>query len=263
MQVPVESAWSSYSADALLRDGTSVRVRALGPGDKERAYMEMFGYAQTLVTDRRAHPTGDVMTAIAHAKIDGEPINDAEVNLLFFLLAGAGNDTTRTLILNAMRLFGENPAVWKALQSDRSLIPNAVEEVLRIEPSVRGMGRQVTQDTVVRGKTLKAGDQLYLWYVSSHRDEEVFENPDVFDIRRHNASKHQAFGGGGAHFCIGAPLARMQARIIIDLLLDRMPEFELAGSPVYARSVQFNTLKRLPLRFKSGPLVHSRISDLS
>jgi cholest-4-en-3-one 26-monooxygenase len=221
-----------------------------GHEDQMRAYQEMFQYAAQMIESRRKHPTDDVMSAIANAQIDGEPLAVMELNYLFFLLAGAGNDTTRTLILNASKLFAEHPDAWVQMRADRSLVANAVEEVLRMEPSVRGMGRMVVHDTVVGGTQLKAGDHLYMWYVSANRDEALFEDSNRFDIRRPNANRHQAFGGGGPHFCIGAPLARLQARILIDLMLDSIPEFGLAGKPAYARSIQFNTLKRLPIRFR-------------
>ncbi len=227
---------------------------AAGPDDTAAAFSEVFGYALQLAADRRQDPRDDLMSELAHAEIDGEPITDMELSYLFFLFLTAGNDTTRTLILNAVNILLAT-GVWDELGADVSLIPNAVEEVLRLEPSVRGMGRTAIEDVTVRDVAIKAGDHLYMWYCSGNRDEDVFADPDRLDPRRPNASKHQSFGGGGPHFCSGAALARTQATIVIEELLSRMSDLELAGDPVRARATQFASFKHMPVRFSPGPKI--------
>jgi cholest-4-en-3-one 26-monooxygenase len=223
-----------------------------GPEDYGKALEEIFAYGMALIGDRRKNPRDDLTSAIANAKIDGDPISDMELMFLFFLFLGAGNDTTRTLILQGVRLFAQNPHIWRTLRQDRSLLPNAIEEIVRLEPSGRGMGRMATEDVQLRDKTIKAGEQVYLWYVASNRDEEKFEDADTFRLDRPSMPKHQGFGGGGPHLCAGAPLARLQSRLFFNQMLDRIPEFQLSGDIVWARSIQFNTMKVLPISFAPG-----------
>ncbi|MET0380253.1 MAG: cytochrome P450 [Spongiibacteraceae bacterium] len=228
-----------------------------GPEDQALAMQEIFEYGMKLIGDRRKNPGDDLTSAIANAKIDGEPITDMELMFLFFLFLGAGNDTTRTLILQGVRLFAQNPEVWQTLRRDRSLLPNAIEEIVRLEPSARGMGRMATVDVPLRDVTIKAGEQVYLWYVSSNHDEEIFEDADNFSLYRPNMPKHQGFGGGGPHLCAGAPLARLQSRLFFNQMLDRIPEFQINGDIVWARSIQFNTMKVLPISFAPGSKINA------
>src|SRR5205085_981753 len=125
----------------------------------------------------------------------------------FYLLATAGNETTRTLIMQGMRLFLEHPAAASAARADRSLLPGAVDEVLRFASPVHHMSRTATVDVELRGQLISAGDHVVMWYASGNRDEDVFADADSFDIRRAGPVLHQAFGGGGAHYCLGANLA--------------------------------------------------------
>lgn len=228
-----------------------------GPEDKATALQEIFAYGMALIAERRRNPTDDLTSAMALGEVDGKPISDMELMFLFFLLLGAGNDTTRTLLLQGVRLFGENPDIWRAMSADRSLVPRAIEEVLRLEPSARGMGRQVTRDVTIRDVTIRAGDHIYLWYISSNRDWDVFEQPDKIMLDRPPLPKHQAFGGGGPHTCVGAQLARLQAQVFFNQMLDRIPQFSVGDDVVWARSIQFNTLKRLPIEFAPGPKVNA------
>lgn len=190
---------------------------------------------------------------LAAAQIDGKPLDEMEMAWMFFVLLGAGNDTTRTLITNATRLFLEQPGVWARLKADTTLLPQAIEEALRLEPSVRCMGRTATVDVELHGTTIRAGDPVFLWYCAGNRDPDVFPDPDRFDLDRNDPSRQQAFGGGGPHHCIGAPLARMQSRIIFEEFIRRMPDLAMDGAPVLARSDGFmNSLKHLPVRFSPG-----------
>ncbi|MEP7348426.1 MAG: cytochrome P450 [Sphingorhabdus sp.] len=223
-----------------------------GPEDRQQAFQEIFGYGLSMIADRRKNPTSDLTSAMAHGQVDNRPMADIELMYCYFLLLGAGNDTTRTLLLQGVRLFAQRPDVWQAIRNNRSLVPVAIEEVLRLEPSARGMGRMATEDVKIRDVTINAGDQIYLWYVSSNHDADVFDSPDEISLTRPMPPRHHAFGGGGPHNCIGAPLARLQAQIFFNLMLDRIPEYAIDGPIDWARSVQFNTIKRLPIAYAPG-----------
>ena len=229
-----------------------------GPEDMFQAFQEIFQYALGLLAERAAEPKDDVATILAAGRVEDRPIDPMEQGWIFFLLLGAGNDTTRTLILNALRIFLDEREVFGRLRADPRLLPRAIEEVLRLEPSVRGMGRTATQDVTLRDTRIGEGDHVYLWYASGNRDEDVFPDPHRFDLDRPNASHHQSFGGGGPHFCIGAPLARLQSRILFEEVFRRMPDIEIAGKPVRARSDGFmNSLKQLPVRYSPGSRILS------
>jgi cholest-4-en-3-one 26-monooxygenase len=145
----------------------------------------------------------------------------------------------------------EHPDQMQMLLDDPSLIERAREECLRCFPAFAYFRRTATCDTELAGKQIKAGDKVVLWYVSSNRDETRFENPEAFDILR-KETDHQAFGAGGRHFCLGAALARLELKVLIEETLRRMPDLRLAGEPVRANSLFLNQLKRLPVEFTPG-----------
>jgi cholest-4-en-3-one 26-monooxygenase len=146
-----------------------------------------------------------------------------------------------------MRALIEHPDQRQLLIDDPSLIPGAVEECLRMFPAFAHFGRTVTGDTELAGQPVKEGDKVCMWYVSSNRDEDVFEEPDRFDVLRN--PEHQAFGAGGRHFCLGAALARLELRIMVEETLKRFPNMEIAGEPVQVLSPFINQLKTLPVRW--------------
>jgi len=164
----------------------------------------------------------------------------------FFLLVAAGNDSTKATYCSAMRALMEHPEERRKLLDDPSLIPSAVEESLRMFPAFAHFRRTATRDVELNGKKIRAGDKVAMWYVSSNRDETRYEDPDRFDVTRN--PEHQAFGAGGRHYCLGAALARLELRILIEETLKRYPRMELAGKPVYAESPFINQLKTLPVR---------------
>lgn len=215
------------------------------------AFGETFLYALALCAEKRAHPTDDLLSALTHAEVDGQRLTDNQLSLFFYLLASAGNETTRTLIMQGLAELLVRPDVEAELRADRSLLPLAVEEMLRFCTPVHHMARTATTDVELRGETIREGDLVALWYVSGNRDEEVFADADTFDIHRNAPVLHQAFGGGGAHHCLGASLARMEARVMFDELLDRVTRLEQAGEARRLRSNFTNGLKSLPIRYEA------------
>jgi cholest-4-en-3-one 26-monooxygenase len=214
--------------------------------------MEVFAYSAELQEDRRARPAEDIMTTLVQADVDGEELNELEITMFFFLLLNAGSETTRNSISHALTVMMEQPDIYRELAADRSLLPGAIEEMIRWGTPVTYMRRTAIADTKIRGQTIKNGDKVTIWYGSANRDDEVFKDPYRFDIRR-NPNPHVGFGGGGAHFCLGANLARMEIRVLFDELLDRVQEFKPAGPPERLRSNMINGIKHLPVELVPAP----------
>ncbi|MEY2475373.1 MAG: cholest-4-en-3-one 26-monooxygenase [Actinomycetota bacterium] len=214
------------------------------------AQVEMFMYAGALAEERRKEPRDDIMTALLTAEVDGDRMSDMDFNLFFMLLSVAGNETTRNAISHGMHAFLENPDQYQALVDDPSLIDSATEEIVRWASPVMYFRRNATDDVEIRGQQIKAGDKLSIWYASANRDEEVFEDPFRFDIRR-DPNPHIGFGGGGPHFCLGANLARMEIRVLFEELVRRVPRVESLGPADRLRSNFIAGIKHLPVRFHS------------
>lgn len=209
---------------------------------------DFFEYFRKLSEDRRANPTDDLASIIANSKIDGQPISDLEAMSYYIIVATAGHDTTSSSTGGAMWALAENPAEFKKLKADLSLIPGLVDESIRWTTPVKTFMRTATADTEVRGRPVKQGDWLMLCYASGNRDEEVFEAPDAFRIDR-KPNKHLAFGYG-AHVCLGQHLAKMEMRILWEEMIPRLKSVELAGEPAMSQAFFVNGPKRLPLRFE-------------
>jgi cholest-4-en-3-one 26-monooxygenase len=231
--------------------------QTLGAGDPDlnpegvetvmaRDVPEIFRRCGELIAARRAEPTDDLMSVLVHAEIDGERLEEHEIVMGFFLLVAAGNDSTKATYSSGMRALLEDPEQKRLLLEDPSLVPSAVEEALRMFPAFAHFRRTATRDTELHGQTIRKGDKVVMWYVSSNRDEECYEDPDHFDVRRN--PEHQAFGAGGRHFCLGTALARLELRILFEETLARFPGIELAGRPEHAESPFINQLKVLPVR---------------
>jgi cholest-4-en-3-one 26-monooxygenase len=207
---------------------------------------ELFTRCQKLIAERRERPTDDLTSVLVHAEIDGQKLEEHEIVMGFFLLVAAGNDSTKATFCSAMRALMENPDQRQLLLDDPSLIPSAVEEALRMFPAFAHFRRTATEDAELHGQTIRKGDKVVMWYVSSNRDETRYEDPHRFDVRRN--PEHQAFGAGGRHFCLGTALARLELKVMLEETLARYPAMELAGDPVYAESAFINQLKTLPVR---------------
>jgi cytochrome P450 len=217
-------------------------------GAVERDVPEIFERCRKLIEARRENPTDDLTTVLVNAEVEGEKLEEHEIVMGFFLLMAAGNDSTKATYCSAMRALMENPDQRQLLLDDPSLVPDAVEEALRMFPAFAHFRRTATRDTELNGQKIKEGDKVVMWYVSANRDETRFEDPDRFDVTR--KAEHQAFGAGGRHFCLGTALARLELRILIEETLKRYPKIALDGSPAHVESLFLNQLKTLPTRLQ-------------
>ena len=220
----------------------------------QTAMVEMFGYANDLATFKRANPADDIISVLLQAEVDGERLSDLEFDLFFELLAIAGNETTRNLISHGMLALMERPDQRELLIADRSLLPGAVDEMLRYASPVMYMRRTARADLELRGETIRAGDKVALWYIAANHDPAVFPDPHRFDVRR-DTGEHVAFGGGGPHFCLGSHLARLEITVMFEELLDRIPRMEQTAPAERLRSNFINGIKHLPVAFPVAPPV--------
>jgi len=210
------------------------------------AVMDMFVYFTTLTASRRENPTDDLASAIANARINGEPLTDMDTLSYYAIVASAGHDTTSAGIAGGLLALLEHPDQLSRLQADPSLMGTAVEEMIRWVTPVKEFMRTAKADTEVRGVPINKDESVLLSYVSANRDEDVFENPDTFDIGR-DPNKHLSFGYG-VHFCLGASLARMEIRSFFSELIPRIKSIELAGTPEHLSTLFVGGLKHLPIR---------------
>jgi len=204
--------------------------------------LEMFEFGRKLADARRKYPRDDIVSLLVKADL-----TQREFDVYFVLLATAGNETTRHTITHGLLALMEHPDQLERLRKDPSLYALAAEEMLRWATAVHYFRRTTTQETELAGTRIPAGAKVATWLVSGNRDEEVFEDPDTFDVGR-QPNKHMAFGPGGIHHCLGAHLARMEVRVAFEEMLGRVEGFELAGKPERLRSNFFNGIKRMPVR---------------
>ena len=212
------------------------------------AATEMFMYSTELAAEKRKNPGDDIISTLLQAEVEGNRLTDTEFNLFFQLLAVAGNETTRNLISNGMNFMFEHPDQWAKLVNDRSLLPGAIDEMLRYASPVMYMRRTAPEDFELRGQTIREGEKMALWYISANRDEDVFEDPQRFDVTR-SPNEYVAFGGGGPHFCLGANLAKLEIRVMFEELLNRLPDIARAGDIQRLRSNFINGIKHMPVKF--------------
>lgn len=216
MGIPEEKAedfkrWS----DALT--GTS---EATDLEDRMPDIMEMAGYFQSLIPERRENPGDDLISKVVHADVDGESLNDMDIVGFTVLLLIAGNETTTNLLGNLLSHVADNPQLWDELRADPRKIDAAVEETLRFDGPVHWVNRKATQDVVIQGQQVNAGDAIYAILGSANRDSDHYPDADSFRLDRPKGQDHHTFGHG-IHFCIGAPLGRMEARHGLQGLLKR------------------------------------------
>ena len=228
----------------------------LGVGDPEfvgsyedlmTVALEMFMYAQALGESRVGNPQDDVTSAMMNAVVDGERLTPQEFGSFFILLVVAGNETTRNAISHGMKLLTDFPDQRKIWFDDFDThTRSAVEEIVRYATPVIHFRRTVTEDTVLAGQPLKAGEKVVMFYASGNRDERVFDNPHAFDVTRPVAPAQVGFGAGGPHFCLGANLARREIQVMFDEIRRRLPNMRITGEPAYLQSSFINGIKRMP-----------------
>jgi cytochrome P450 len=209
---------------------------------------ELFRYFGAITLDRRANPRDDVSSIIANGMIDGQPIGEREAMSYYIIVATAGHDTTSSTVSGGMLELIRRPEQLAKLKNDLSLLPNAVEEMIRWVTPVKHFMRTATRDYAICGKTIKKGDGLCLFYWSGNRDGEVFEAPFEFRVDR-DVKKQVAFGYG-VHVCLGMHLARMEMKALFQELLPRIESIALAGEPKNTRANFVSGLKSLPVKFK-------------
>ena len=217
----------------------------------QNAQIEMFMYANQIAAERREMPRDDIVSTLLDAEVDGDRLSEMDFNLFFLLIAVAGNETTRNSISHGIRAFCDNPDQYQALVKDPTLARSATEEIVRWASPVMYFRRNVTKDTELGGQKLAAGDKVSIWYVSANRDEDVFDDPFTFDIRR-SPNEHVGFGGGGPHHCLGANLARMEIYVLLEEMVRRIPTIELAGDVQPLRSNFIGGIKHMPVKFPKG-----------
>ena len=194
-----------------------------------QASAELIGFFRALLEERRKNPQDDMISDLLDAEIDGRGLTEAELDAFFIMLLVAGNETTTNWISNQLNILARRPDLWKACREDRSLVPLALEEVLRFDAPVQNLGRETTRDVEIRGVTIPTGSRVVVSFGAANRDPEVFEAPDVYRLDRGDY-RHLAFGQG-RHFCLGAGLARMEGRIALEALLDRFEQIEPGTAP--------------------------------
>jgi cytochrome P450 len=218
-----------------------------GLGDLQAVIADFFMYFKKITDERKAHPGSDLASVIANGQIDGAPINDFEALCYYVIVATAGHDTTSSSTAGAIWGMCQFPEAFANLKADPALIPGLVDESIRWVTPVKHFMRSATQDTQLRGRHVKKGDWLMLCYPSGNRDEEVFDEPDVFRPER-SPNRHLSFGYG-AHLCLGQHLAKMEMRILWEEMIPRLSSLEFAGQPTRAEAAFVGGPKHLPIRF--------------
>jgi cytochrome P450 len=218
----------------------------------ERARLEFFQYFSQLCEDRRTRPRDDLASALANGLVNGEPLPLFELMSYFALLIIAGNETTRNATTGGLYALINHPDQWRRLTREPSLVPLAVEEIVRWTSPVIQFTRMATADTELGGQKVRAGDLLGLFYPSANRDEDVFEAPFIFDVGRY-PNRHIAFGIG-EHFCLGANLARLELQVMFRQLVARLESFELVGEIERMRSMFVGGIKHMPIRYRMNRL---------
>lgn len=239
-------AWANATLDYDGRDLGEIDARV------QAAQAAMFEYGTALVAEKRRTPGDDMLSAVVHGTIaDGDgaaaPPTDLEALMFFNLLIAAGSETTRNSLAVGLLALIEHPDAWAALQRDATLMPTAVEEILRWASSTAYNRRTATRDTTLDRAPIAAGDKVTLWWSSANRDEAVFPDPFRFDVRR-QPNRHVAFGHGN-HFCLGAVLARLEIRLVLEALLRRVERCEIAGTVEWTRSNKHTGIRHLPVAF--------------
>ena len=215
-------------------------------GQPDVAAAEILGYSMMMAADRKANPRDDIVTKLVHADKDGRGLTDDEFGFFVILLTVAGNETTRNAITHGMNAFLEHPEQWELWKKERP--ETMVDEVIRWATPVLAFQRTALKDVEVGGVTVKQGQRVGLLYASANFDTDVFDDPFTFDITR-ESNPHVAFGGHGAHYCIGANLARQEVRLVFNALADHAPDITKLAEPRRLRHSWINGIKDLQVRY--------------
>ena len=247
MGIPEEddAVWARLMNSTLSGDDKDLNPEGID-GVLQNDIPEIFQRCGKMIAERRENPTEDLTTVLVNAEIDGERLEEHELVMGFFLLVAAGNDSTKATYTSGMRALMEDREQLRLLLEDPSRVSGAVEESLRMFPAFAHFRRTATCDTELHGQKIKKGDKVVLWYVSSNREESLYDEPDRFDVLRN--PEHQAFGAGGRHFCLGTALARLELKILFEETLKRYPKIAMDGKPAYVESGFLNQMKTLPVR---------------
>jgi cytochrome P450 len=240
----IANADPDYS-DAVVDQEDTSKYRLLT--FRSPAAVELAEYGAALAESRRAEPRDDLVSKLVNAEVDGESLTDREFSNFFALLVIAGNETTRQALSRTLQILAEHPAELRELGDDPGLIPTALEEILRFATPVLYFRRTATVETELSGVRIRAGDKVTTWYVSANFDEDAFPDPYRFDIRR-EPNEHVSFGKFGPHYCLGAYLARLEMRVMLEELLPRIRSVEVTGPAPRVRSNFINGVKKLPVR---------------
>lgn len=233
-------------ADVLINSPESEKYRLVP--FKSPAALEVFEYGDQLARERRGKDGTDLVSVLVNGEMsDGIPLSERDFHTNFLLLVVAGNETTRHTITHTMKHLVEHPDQLQLLQENPDLIPWAVEEFLRYASPVYHFRRTATKDVELNGVKIKEGDKVVPWFASGNRDEEVFENPNKFDVTR-NPNEHMTFGRGGPHMCLGNALARIELRVMFEDLINRVDRVEIDGEVDHLRSNFVNGIKRMPVK---------------
>jgi cytochrome P450 len=221
--------------DVLTRGGDP--ERGVSPEEADHARRSLFNYAEALGDEKRRKPIDDVWSILTFAEVEGEDgqptgLSPLELNQFFFILTTAGSETTRSVISGGLVALLEHPEQMERLQAEPGLVASAAEEMIRWVSPVTCFARTATSDVEIDGQLIANGDRVSIWYPTANRDPRAFERPDEFDITR-DPNPHLSFGGGGAHFCLGAHLARREIRVMFEQLLARFPDIEITGPLSY------------------------------
>jgi cytochrome P450 len=257
--VPIEDEPEFSRASALLAQGLDPFVTFTGEvsdsfHERMKAGHWLRGYIAGLVEERRSAPREDLISALIAAEEDGDQLTTEEIVATCNLLLIAGHETTVNLIANAILVMLREPRYWSELAGDPDRAPMIIEETLRYDPPVQLIGRTAAEEMTIGGITVPKGDTMMLLMAAAQRDPAAFDRPDTFDPGRESI-RHLAFGHG-VHFCLGAPLARLEARVALSAVTARFPHAKLGGEPVYKPNVTLRGMASLPVTLQR--LVHAR-----
>jgi cytochrome P450 len=239
-----------WTDEVIGKDDPEFRREGESPGQTiKRARGEVHVYFQRLIAERREEARDDLISELIRGEVDGAPLTEPQLVGYCELLVEAGNETTRNAISGGLLAFAEHRDDWEKLRSAPDLLPDAVEEILRWVTPISHFTRTATEDFGIRGHTIRAGEQVALYFGSANRDEDVFDDPFAFRIDR-RPNPHLAFGFG-PHFCMGAQVARVELTTIFRHLLARLESFEVVGTVVRLRSIVNGSIKRLPVALRT------------